>query len=211
MQNLDHRNMPALFFFLLADRSDKDRNIRFNSSALIKLIHKTHEQADLGIHPSFYSGENVLLFKKEKSRIEKIIGERIIKSRQHYLRFFLPDTYLNLLEQGIEQDYSMVFHDLPGFRAGICTPFFFYDLKNDKATKLKIFPAAFMEGNFFQMSFSPEQSLRVINKLVEVVASVNGLFISIWHNHTISNTKQFRDWKMVHENLLDKIHSYESH
>ena len=97
----------------------------------------------------------------------------------------------------------MGFSSLPGFRAGTCKPFYFYDLKNEKSTGLKIFPITLMEGSFIDYKKSqPSQALQDIFKLIEAVKKVNGTFISIWHNHTVSETREYRDWKNVHDKMI---------
>ncbi|NJO69236.1 MAG: hypothetical protein HC830_08110 [Bacteroidetes bacterium] len=64
----------------------------------------------------------------------------VTKSRQHFLRLKFPGTYHRLMQEGITDDYSMGFHDKPGFRAGIAMPYPFYDLVNEKETTLTVHP-----------------------------------------------------------------------
>ena len=66
--------------------------------------------------------------KKEKNRLEGITNMQTKRSRQHYLRFSLPETYQQLIDLEIEEDYSMGYASHVGFRASTCTPFYFYDL-----------------------------------------------------------------------------------
>ena len=138
--------------------------------------------------------------------MKKLSNKKITKSRQHYLRFTLPDTYNHLAAAGIKDDYSMCFADLPGFRAGTCTPFYFYDLKNEKQTTLKIFPATFMDGTFlYYLKSQPAESLQIIDDLINEVKKVEGTFISIWHNNTVSDDDEFKEWKRVHDEMVKRI------
>ena len=170
------------------------------------LVKKISSFSDIGIHPSYKSSvipEKILI---EKSRLEKISNKPITKSRQHYLRFNLPGTYNQLLAAGITEDYSMCFAGMPGFRAGICSPFYFYDLKIEKATELKIFPVTFMEGTFlYYLKLHPKESLDIIFSLINEVYKVNGTFISIWHNDTVSDEGIYKGWKWVHNEMIRKI------
>lgn len=120
------------------------------------------------------------------------------------MKLFFPNTYYSLLSAGITEDYSMGFADAPGFRAGTCKPFYFYDLKNEKASSLKIYPITFMEGTLMKTA-EPARPLHKIKMLLEEVKNVNGLFISLWHNHTISQTDEYREWKNVHDKMLEAI------
>ncbi|MGN6533589.1 MAG: polysaccharide deacetylase family protein [Ginsengibacter sp.] len=202
---ISENNLPCIFFFLLGDKSAHDRNLDYQNRAMKKLINKTKSFAETGIHPSFYSSlfpEKILI---EKERLEKLAGKKIIKSRQHYLKFILPDTYNSLLAAGITEDYSMGFSKLPGFRAGTCKPFYFYDLKNEKATNLKIYPITFMESTVMNNSSNPDEAFQKIMSLLEEVKKVNGTFISLWHNHTISKTEEYKEWKKVHGRMIQKL------
>jgi hypothetical protein len=92
----------------------------------------------------------------------------------------------------------------PGFRAGICDPFFFYDLDMETETKLKIHPFQVMEGTLKDyMHLSTDQSLIRIKKLIDEVRTVNGTFISIWHNESLSNNKQWAGWDKVYEEMIE--------
>jgi hypothetical protein len=185
---IEANNLNTIFFFLLGDYSTYNKNIDYDHPLMKKLVKKISEFTEIGIHPSYRSSEIPGTILTEKQRLENLSNKRITKSRQHYLRFILPDTYNQLLEAGITEDYSMGFADMPGFRAGTCTPFYFYDLEKERATTLKIFPVTFMEGAFIDyMKLSPSETFENIFKLIEQVKNVNGTFISIWHNNTISS------------------------
>ncbi len=198
-------NLQSVFFFLLGDASKNDRNLNYKNPVLQSLINKIKTFSEIGIHPSYNSSSNTNKILEEKKRLEEISDGKIYKSRQHFLKFTLPDTYNSLLSVGITEDYSMGFSDSPGFRAGTCKPFYFYDLKNEKITSLKIFPATMMEGSFMNKNVSPAQTLEDIFSLMEEVKKVNGTFISIWHNHTVSETPEYEAWKIVHDKMIVKI------
>ena len=198
--------LPGIFFFLLADKTRHDRNLNYQNLAMKSLVNKIQMFSEIGIHPSFYSStfaEKILI---EKERLENLSGTKISKSRQHYLKFILPDTYNSLLAAGITEDYSMGFPEMPGFRAGTCKPFYFYDLKNEKATGLKIFPVTCMDAAFiYYLEKSPEKSLMEILNLLKEVKNVSGTFIPIFHNDIIGGNPK---WKSVHDQMVGQIRSY---
>lgn len=204
---LSKNNLNSIFFFLLGDYSRHDKNISYDHPLMSKLVKKISQFSDIGIHPSYRSSEIPGKIVIEKQRLEKLSNKKINKSRQHYLKFTLPDTYNQLLKAGITEDYSMGFADLPGFRAGTCSSFYFYDLENEQATNLKVFPVTFMEGTFIDyMKISPSLALANIFNLIEQVKNVNGTFISIWHNNTVS--KAYKPWKDVHDKMIEKLSNY---
>lgn len=195
--------LQSIFFFLLSDKTDYDRNLNYQNPAMKNLVSKIQGFSEIGIHPSFYSsifpGKIII----EKERLENLSEKKITKSRQHYLRFILPETYNSLLAAGITEDFSMGFSKMPGFRAGTCKPFYFYDLKNEKATELKIFPITFMEGTL--MDKKPEDALQKILQLLKEIKKVGGTFIPLWHNHTISETAEYAAWKKVHDKMIEEV------
>jgi len=205
-QQVINNKIPSIFFFLLGDYSDRDKNLPYSNTSMKNLTNEIASFSEIGIHPSFYSTEKPDKIKQEKARLEQLTGKDITKSRQHYLKFKLPDTYNELAKAGITEDYSMGFPEMPGFRAGTCTPFYFYDLKNEKPIQLKIFPVTCMEGSFKEyLHLLPTESQTQILDLIEEVRKVKGTFISIWHNHTLSDTEEYKEWKDVHDEMIYKI------
>ncbi len=199
-------DFESIFFFLLGNLSVNDRNINHRSIAIRELVSKIELFSEIGIHPSFKSSIFTQKIIEERQRLEKIANKKITKSRQHFLKFNLPDTYNALTSAGISEDYSMGFPCEPGFRAGTSRPFYFYDLKNEKAGTLKIYPITFMEGNYMrEKKFQDDDVLKDIFKLIDEVKNVNGTFISIWHNHTVSNTNEFKHWKRIHDQMILKL------
>ena len=201
-ETVGHHQLNAVFFFLLGDASQNDRNLNYKNPAMKRLVRKVSGFSEIGIHPSFLSSSNPEKFVIEKQRLEKISGKVITKSRQHFLKFKLPDTYLHLISAGIMEDYSMGYAEMAGFRAGACKPFYFYDLKNEATTPLRIFPVSCMEGSFLKTNL-PAEALQKIVQLVDEVKKVNGTFISVWHNHTVS--EDYTEWKKVHDKMVGKL------
>ncbi len=203
---IQENNLNSIFFFLLGDHARHDRNLDFKNVIVKKLVDKIKSFSEIGIHPSYKTSSFPAKISLEKRRLENLSGKNIYKSRQHFLKFTLPETYNALMDAGITEDYSMGFSALPGFRAGTSKPFYFYDLKNEKTTALRIFPVTLMEDTFMNLKYQePEQALPDIFNLIDAVKNVNGTFISIWHNHTVSETIEYRNWKKVHAQMIERI------
>ena len=87
-----------------------------------------------------------------------------------------------------------------GFRAGICTPFYFYDLKKEKATSLRIHPFQVMDVTLKDyMGLTPEESKEAIKKLMLEVKKVGGTFTALWHNETLGEDKRWKGFREVFE------------
>lgn len=197
--------LAAIFFFLLSYKGDKahDINIHPNDGLLQKLIVDTAKVAKIGMHPSYASNSDVMKLKEEKELLEAILHKTIDISRQHYLKLHLPKTYLQLIKAGINHDYTMGYASQVGFRAGTCTPFFWYDLQLEKQSHLKVHPFSVMDTTLRKyLKLSPNQAMVLVNSLVESVKMVDGPFYSLWHNESLSETGHWKGWKEVYEKML---------
>ena len=192
------------FFFLLGNYSKYDKNLSFKNTPFRELIQKISEKYDIGIHPSFQTGNKKGTKKtnEELKRLQKITGVQITKSRQHFLRLKFPDTYRQLLNAGVLEDYTMGYADQTGFRAGICTPFNFYDLEKETTTNLVILPFQVMDVTLRDyMHLSPDEASEEIEQLMHEVKQVNGTFISIWHNETLTDIGAWKGYREAFENM----------
>jgi hypothetical protein len=194
----------VLFFFLLGDYKRYDKNISWNNKSLQKLIRKTAEKYTVGIHPSYSSskkrGKNKLI--TEMDRLKKITGSEVQKSRQHFLRLKFPRTYRRLIKAGIMEDYTMGYASKSGFRAGICTPYFFYDLKREAVTSLKIIPFQIMDVTLrHYLNLKPEEAITEIEDLMQEVKTVGGTFSAIWHNETLNDEGEWKGYRGVFEEM----------
>ncbi len=192
----------TIFFFLLGHRNQYNRNLSPYSNAMQQLIKEMSREHTTGIHPSYFAHDDYLQLQHEKLLLESVCEKKITQSRQHYLRLTLPNTYMNLAASGITDDYTMGFAELPGFRAGTCTAFNFYNLVTEEETGLTIHPNTFMEGTFIEdLQLSPAATFTRMKILADEVKKVNGGFICIWHNHSISDEGIWKGMKEVHDQI----------
>ncbi len=195
--------LNCILFFLVGDKSANDRNLNYKNPEMKSLSKRVASFCEIGLHPSFLSSSFPGKFAMEKERLEKISGMKIIKSRQHFLKFNIPGTFNHLISAGITEDYSLGFSELPGFRAGTCHPFYFYDLKNEKETQLTLYPVTCMDVTFMNyLQMTPEASLQNILKLIDEVKNINGVFISIWHNDSLFKKSTTKNWSWVHDEMV---------
>ncbi|WP_408026654.1 polysaccharide deacetylase family protein [Tenacibaculum litoreum] len=196
-------NVRTIFFFLIGDYTTFDTNVSASKRKFKLLIKDMVDYARVGLHPSYYTMNNPVMLKKEKERLEAITNIPIKRSRQHYLRVSLPETYQQLIDLEIEEDYSMGYATHVGFRASTCTPFYFYDLDFEIQTPLKIFPFAVMDATLNDyMKLTPKQSLGKIRDLKNEVKAVNGTFITVFHNESLSNYLRWRGWSRLYNSML---------
>lgn len=196
-------NLRPIYFFLFGHYGQYDKNVNTRNRIFRFLIKKMGDYAQIGIHPSYYTNENPEHLHKEIRYLENVVNKDITQSRQHFLKLDLPTTYRNLIEEDITDDYSMGFAALPGFRAGICSTYNFYDLDVEVETKLRIHPFMVMDGTLRDyMDLTPSEAIIEIKKLIDEVKKVNGTFSSLWHNESLSDEKRWKGWRKVYEEML---------
>ncbi len=192
-----------LYFFLVGEFDKNDRNLSVHHPLYKTLIRDISEKYPIGIHPSYASQDDSGKVKLEISALARVAHSDIVRSRQHFLRMKLPITYRVLIENEIREDYSMGYASSTGFRAGTCTPFFFYDLQDEQTTPLEIFPFAVMDATLRSyMKISPEKAISKIQPLIDEVKAVNGTFISLWHNESLSNIFPWVGWQNVYHEMV---------
>lgn len=205
MDTLHRENQlkPLYFFLLAAKRKGVDRNNPPDTPAMQALIRKHATKYETGIHPSWQSGDDLKLFRQETGLLAKLSGRPVTRSRQHFLRFNLPDGYRRLLQEGITEDHSMGYGEINGFRASVASPFYWYDLEKEYSTTLKVYPFCFMDANsFFEQQYTAGQALEEMRYYREQVKQVNGLLITLWHNSFLGTDPRFAGWKEALEIFL---------
>lgn len=194
--------------FVLLPVVFKDR--RDSSGKLLKKLDVSYfsnqsKRVEWGLHPSITAGDRASCMIAEKENLEALIDCEVIISRQHFLRINLPDTYRALSEAGIKEDYSMGYHDSPGFRAGTSRPFFWYDLDKEKVTSLKVYPLLIMDGSLKNhLKLNPREAMGKIDRLIEECALTNGIFSYLWHNSSLSVIDGWGNYIPVYHHLIKR-------
>ena len=194
----------AYYFFLLARKQKGvDKNISPEREQMRDLVAYHARGYTVGIHPSWQSGDDERVLWKEIDCLENITGKPVKYSRQHFIRMTLPQTYRNLINAGIDKDFSMGYGETNGFRASIASSFYWYDLEQESQTGLMLFPFCFMDSNsFYKKQLTPGEAFSELMDLYRKIKRVNGLMITIWHNHFFGTDPLFHGWKEVYEIFL---------
>ena len=202
-ESISRNKTEARFFVPVGDPSDFDNNPSWKNKEYRNLIKRIAGKFNIGIHPSFKASTDRTLIKTEVQRFKTILKMDCLLSRFHYLRIAMPASYRNIIEAGIIEDYSMGFSDEPGFRAGIARPFRFYDLIGDRITDLRIFPFQIMDSTLKgNGNMNPAEAKESIRSLIQQTKKAGGLFISIWHNTSLLDATEHKEWRDLFEFTL---------
>jgi len=194
------RLKPYYFFLVSAKNSKYDKNVPTSSKRLRELIEYYAGTYNVGIHPSWQSGDQPGLMKEELEWLEVVAGKKIVASRQHYIRMTLPGTYRQLIANHVNKDFSMGYGSINGFRASVCSGFAWYDLEREEETSLIIHPFCYMDANaYFEEKLTPQQAYGELIKFYNEVKKVNGMLITIWHNHLLGAAPGMEAWAEMFE------------
>lgn len=200
-------NLKPLYFFLVANKNGQyDKNILPHKDVMWKSVKQHAKKYAVGLHPSWQSGESTSLLKKEKQQLEAMSEVAITRSRQHYIRFKLPEGYNQLIEAGITDDHSMGYGSINGFRASVASSFYWYNLEKEEQTSLRIHPFCFMDANaYYEQKQTTGQTYNELMHFLSVCKEVNGTFITIWHNNFLGTAKEFNGWRTLYERFIPLV------
>ena len=184
-------------FYIMAD------NINYDAfeikEELQNLIDNGHE---VGLHGGYHAYNNLNLIKKEKEKLDKIIGKKVIGYRNHYLRFKTPDTWNLLHKAGFKYDTTLGYTDQVGFRNGMCHPFKPFDLNTNKQNDILEIPLIIMDGTLKNyMGLNVVESWNLCKILIDTVKDFGGVITILWHN-TYFDDVYHKGWGKLYEKIL---------
>ncbi|MBU2928739.1 polysaccharide deacetylase family protein [Winogradskyella psychrotolerans] len=188
--------------FLIGDYSTYDKNINTNKKDFISLIKSVADYCDVGLKASYFSLSDITILKKEKTKMESITHTDLKAVRHSFSKLNLPTSYRNLVELEIHQDYTMGYINTLGFRAGTCTPFQFYDLDYEVQTPLQINPYHCLDFGLLKYNSQLDKTEH-LQKIIREVKAVNGTFIPIFHNYSLSDLDRWKGVRSLFNLILE--------
>ncbi|MEO8934430.1 MAG: polysaccharide deacetylase family protein [Xanthomarina sp.] len=200
-----HSSFKFLFFFLIGDYSTYDKGVDPQKKNFITLIKQVADYCQVGLKVSYFALDDFAMLKREKKRMESILNTSLTASRHSFSKLNLPESYRNLVELEILEDYTMGYVNHPGFRAGTCTPFFFYDLDYEIQTPLKITSYHLLDYSLLKINSLLDKK-KALNELITEIKKVNGEFVPVFHNYTFSDVDRWKGYKELFNIILESAH-----
>jgi len=119
-----------------------------------------------------------------------------------YGQISLPGSYLKLLKAQVTKDYRMGYARTPGFRAGTCTPFFWYDLQLEKSTHLLIHPIAINALSLPEKHIHSREILHKWMDILDTVKLLQGHFYIVWHQDQLSPGERGKAVRKLYQDML---------
>lgn len=200
-----------VYFFPMGDYSRFDKNPHHRNQAYRNLIREVAGKHCVGLHPSYLSSEQADRLHTEHRRLSDILGSGVQHSRQHYLRFHVPETNRQLEALGIRWEYSMGFADAPGYRAGLSVPFMWFDLAREQFSHLQIVPFLAMDVSLkTYQQMDPKQALNWLKNQVDYLKQHGGHCCTIWHNSSLSEQEGWKGWRELYLEFLEYATEYQT-
>lgn len=155
------------------------------------LIHKLSLMGcEIGLHPNIGTYKDVGRFLEEKTQLENVLGYRVAGCRQHYLQTSIPLTWRIQDELGLTYDTSAGFHDVEGYRCGICYPYRVFDIEKNCRLDLVEIPLVIMDTTL-RGRYHVSQSCEIIKKHADICKKHSGVLSILWHNDALDQY----DWE----------------
>ncbi|WP_020567299.1 polysaccharide deacetylase family protein [Neolewinella persica] len=196
-----------IYFWLLADSTDRhDPNPYPIPSEQQEWMLRLAAKHVVGIHPGYPSSDQPALFPIETKRLADITGRAVRHSRQHFLRFRMPETFRQLRLAGITHDYSMGYADAIGWRAGTNFAFSWYDLEREETTNLMIHPFAAMDVTLKNyLHLAPLAAKQSVLQLAADLEPFGGPFMILWHNTSFAEIYGWAGWQEMYVQLVSEL------
>ena len=201
-----HKKFPikTMFFFQFAKHSAHDKNVATTNNRFRYLIKSIADYSIVSLSTSFVSTSDKNVLREEKKQLGNLINRPISYARLRYNKVNVPATYRNLVETEFTDDFSMGYTHEIGFRAGTCTPFYFYDINTEVRQPIKIHPFAMHDYALVKYK-TKEEVFEKMDRVYRLVKQVKGDFVLVFSNELLGG-KQPLDWMQLYQSMLKRYY-----
>ena len=197
----------AVFFFLMADYSNYDKNISVINSSFRNLIKSVADYSIVSLMASYKGFDDITILKKERNRLINTINRPVKRVRQRFNRLSIPDTYRLMVDAGFNEDYTMGYTNEVGFRAGTCSPFYFYDISFEEQIPILINSFCVQYTSLYKFN-SVSKAEEKIFELSQRVQEVNGDLNVVFSNEILQLNER-NSWRDLYIKYLKMNPNYD--
>lgn len=206
---LGKKRCKIICFFKAGGNTVQDRPVYKLTNKDIKKLFSLCDtyQIEIGLHSSYQAGKEPEQIVKEKKRLQSATGKKIMINRHHFLSCREPEDTLFLQKAGINQDYTLGYADVAGFRLGTCHPVRWINPVTRKLTSLTLHPLTMMECSLSEekyMGLSYEEALEYSQELIKQTKKHRGELTLLWHNTAFAEHKSGY-LKQLYCDLINKL------
>ena len=188
---IDNENNINSISFFMSKKSHKDADYDITKSKFKKIVNLSKSKTQCEFHPGYNTCDNEQEFKNQLKVINQIKSHKTTKVRQHFLKFDMKKTPKIHELNNIEQDFSLGFPEMYGFRNSIASPFYLFNFEKQKKYKTVEIPLFFMDSTILDYIKTPfeEECNKLLTVANKTVLDFNCNFSILFHNSAFSNKK----------------------
>jgi hypothetical protein len=162
---------------------------------------------DVGLHGSSASATDATLLSEQRAVIEDAVDNPVRTTRQHWLHWDVRQTPPAQAAAGFSADSTLGFNRNVGFRAGTSFPFFLPIWDPFRSLDLLEIPLVAQESALFSpnaLELDESLAREVVQKLVDRVATVGGVFTALIHPHSLLDDRVAALYTWLLDYALDR-------
>ena len=207
-----HRREAVSWFILAADRNRPfDIGLNPKLDVLPSLVESLSNHAgggDVCWHPGYKAMDDAHVCQHEANRFWSWTSTNRNMVRAHFLRSEPSRDWIRWEAMGVAHDASLGWARDVGFRAGTSRPFQAYDVEGESALALTIHSVAAMDSALKEgLGWRPERAAEEMDRLMSVVSEVGGVWMSCWHNTSVSEGEGWQGWRATYLHMVQSARS----
>ncbi len=156
----------------------------------------------IGLHSSINTNTDAVLMTHQKECLEKLLDNKILSNRQHFLMFIDDKTLLTQESSGFKIDSTIGFNAIQGFRSFICSPYKPFSLSQNRPIDMWELPITIQDISLFSKpNLKVDNYFKQAKESIIEVMKYNGAASISWHTNCV-NEKRWPGWLKVYEMLL---------
>ena len=135
--------------------------------------------------------------------METIFDQEILGTRQHFIKFELPETWYIHNKAELLYDATLGFRDKIGFRLGFAFPFFTPNANLEPSQLIEL-PLIIMDAAIWTwLKLTEASALQTILKIRDIIKQSHGLLTILWHQ-CVLKMKGGRIYEDLIKNLVNE-------
>jgi len=208
-ESLEKKYLKRSVFYIYVQTEKKDLkswlidpsyDVRTDTKLQLKLKQLIYDGFEIGLHGSYYSATDEKRLVNEKAILEDVLGKRVEKIRQHWLRYEERITPV-LHNKYFKYDSTIGWNDRIGFRSGCANRYRPYNHNKQEPFDYMVTPQVIMDSVIFD--YEAERIELQANKELLMIKKIQALktsHISIsWHQRVCNDDYR---WHNLYEKIL---------
>jgi hypothetical protein len=204
MDRSEQAGVRSAFYFMTGCTDPRfDSGYNLDEPWMRKLLRQIHARGhEIGLHPSYGTLGRPDLLCAERDRLLTTCAELGIEQdhwggRQHFLRWWNPDTWRAWADAELAYDSTLGYGRDPGFRCGTSREYPVFDLVGQRPLPLRERPLIVMDMALTDVRGEVSASVERVRTLSERCRMFGGDFTLLWHNSQLASSRQQRQYARV--------------